>query len=644
MSNERYSAELLVSIQDFRNSGWKDVLGQTSREGYPAMWQAFSAAARAAIGKGQQEQGKVLWLLADVCSMMLSPASRNEPFKPYAVFHDRRSVIPEDLFKSDIDFFSQIVDEVDDYWLKARIADLLWLKLVPRDVVFALKAIEAYRCVPLDHDIWIRGARECWARAISLAKTLKAGAGDQLQHMEALIIAEFDVATRVKGFYGLWLADLLKANGLGRGHRVAVAKKLEALGNEFDSEGNLPNARMYFTAAAEWHKSIPDEVKAAEMTVAIAESWVKEAVSRTASEVASYLAAASFYENAIQIYRMIPRSQRATHLVDDRIEKLRTLLSEAGDRSLGEMATIQTPGIDITQLVDRARSAVSDKSIQDALLAFTNLHLGANVDELRRSTIEKMQHHPLQFLFSATVLSRDGRVIAKRPAMSLGGVPTADDEIAIRAEMIHDYAILVGIVVQGDIMPALEVLLLEHRLSESNFIELAQQSPIVPKERAGLFGKALFAGYELDFVTALHLLAPQIEHMVRLHLKDAGAKTSNLDKDGIENENGLSTLMELPEVEQVFGKNISFELRSLFCDAFGPNLRNVLAHGLIDEAGCHSAYAIYAWWFALRLTFMAWWNTARPATSTESPTAAEMVVISPTAQDAGHDETSVESV
>lgn len=141
-----------------------------------------------------------------------------------------------------------------------------------------------------------------------------------------------------------------------------------------------------------------------------------------------------------------------------------------------------------------------------------------------------MRQYPLQSLFSATVMSRDGRVIAKRPAMSLGGEElTADDEIAIRAEMIRDYGILVSIVVQGDIWPALEVLLLEHRLREADFIELARHSPIVPKERAGLFGKALFAGYERDFVTALHLLIPQIEHLVREHLKQAGAKTTNLD-------------------------------------------------------------------------------------------------------------------
>ncbi|EMF4670793.1 DUF4209 domain-containing protein [Providencia stuartii] len=612
MKNERYPLDLAISVQDFNTSDWKDSIAQAAREGYSAMWQALSVAARDAIEQGRIEHGKVLWLLADACSMMLSPSSPNEPFKPFAVFHDRRSVVPEDFSDSDILFFAEIVDEVDNDWLKARLSDLVWLKSKPRNIEFALKAIDAYCCLPLDTDTWIHGGRDCWPRAISLARMLKGGAGDRLQQIETKIFAAFHASIRDDGFLGVWLADLLKSNRLGWSHRTGVSTKLETLAREFDDEGDLHKAREYFSAAAEWYKSIPDEVKAAGMTVLVAEGWVKEAVARVASESPSHMVAASFYENAIQIYRTIPRAERSAHQVDERIAELRVHLNNSGERAIGEMELIQTSEVDLTQNIEKARESVTGKSAQNALLAFANLHRGVNAEKLRNSTLERMRQHPLQSLFTATLMSRDGRVIAKRPAMGLGGELTEDDKIAIRAEMIHDYGILVSIVVQANIWPALEVLLLEHRLRESDFIELARYSPIVPKERVGLFGKALFAGYERDFVTALHLLIPQIEHLVRVHLKQAGTKTTNLDKDGIENENGMSTLVGLPEAEQVFGKDLVFEFESLFCNAFGPNLRNELAHGLLDEDGCNSPFAIYAWWLALRLTFNTWWNSANP--------------------------------
>lgn len=86
----------------------------------------------------------------------LSLSSPNEPFKPYAVYHDRRSVIPDDLSNSDIQFFADIIDEVDNDWLKARLSDLVWLKSKPRNIPFALKAIDAYRSLPLDTETGYR--------------------------------------------------------------------------------------------------------------------------------------------------------------------------------------------------------------------------------------------------------------------------------------------------------------------------------------------------------------------------------------------------------------------------------------------------------------------------------------------------------
>lgn len=615
MENERYSVDLVVSAQDFMNCGWKEVLGHTSREGYPAMWQAFSNSARLAMAEERKEQGKVLWLLADATSMMLVPTSKNEPFKPFAVFHGRRSVIPDDLADSDINFFTEIIDLIDDAWLKARLADLCWLKRKPKEITHALEAIDAYKSISLDTETWVSGGRECWERAISLAWMLRDGAGDRLQQMESAILAAFDDAENQDGFLGLWLADLLKTNGMARERRADVANRLESLAREFNDQGDLHRAREYFSAASKWYKASANDSKAIEMTVSVAEVWVKEAIAQTSFSTPSHMVATRLYENAIQTYRMIPRGNRAEYGIDERIAELRTRLNDSGKKMLSEMGEISTPSIDISEHVESARNAVSDKSPVDALKAFANLHRGVRVEELRKTVLDRVQEFPLQALFAATVVSPDGRVIAKRPAMNLGGELTKFDEIAIRADMVREYGMLVSIIVQAKILPALEKMLLEHRLREPDFAELARQSPLVPIGREALFGKALFQGYERDFVSALHLLVPQIENMVRVHVKQAGAKTTNLDADGIEHENGLSTLMELPEAETVFGKDLAFELKTLFCDSFGPNLRNELAHGLLDVEACHTPFAIYAWWLGLRLIFNCWWNAAHASDS-----------------------------
>ena len=53
-------------------------------------------------------------------------------------------------------------------------------------------------------------------------------------------------------------------------------------------------------------------------------------------------------------------------------------------------------------------------------------------------------------------------------------------------------------------------------------------------------------------------------------------------QDGINNEKGLSALMDFPEIMDVLGEDIYFELKSMFTDALGGNLRNEVAHGLLE--------------------------------------------------------------
>ena len=592
MSNERSKKELVLTVEDFSSCGWKTVLAEADRKDYFSMFSAFSAAAKQATDENRQTHSKALRLLAKACSMILSPNSLNEPFKPST-----------DLSETDIAFFAEIADTIDDPWLKARLADLVWLK--QSEFRFALMAIDAYRAIPLSSETWLRDGDKCWERAIVLSLMLRKGAGNRLAQIEASIIDIFKMGG--EDFFCLWLAELLKSKGLGKDHSTMIAEKLESLGREFKKKNDFNKAGQYFQVSADWFEMSADTAKSAEMKVEWAETSVKKATMAIDSLVVEH-----FYDQAIQIYRSIPHSERAKYGVNERIAELRAHLSESGEQSLDEMGVISTPKMDISQIVEDARNAVRGKELFEALKAFVNLDRGVNVKDLRERVIKRSQNS-ISALFSSVSMSQDGRGISKRPGIN---VSPDDDEIGIHSQMIQDYQIAVSLVVQGCIWPALEILLLEHRLQEADFINLARQSPIVPIGREWLFGKALYAGYDRDFVTALHILVPQIEHMVRFHLKARGVSTTNLDSNGIENENGLSTLMDLPETKKIFGENLSFEIKALFCDPVGANLRNELAHGLIDYEACYSPYAIYAWWLGLQLVFNVFWNARH--TSPES--------------------------
>jgi len=610
MVNERYPADTTIDKTDFDKEHCQRILDDSTGDRYTSIYEAFSKSARKSLENGNQKQAKIYWLLSDACSMMLSPNNKNEPFKPFAIFHDRRSAIADDFSAEDISFFSEIVTEVTDIRLKARLADLAWLKAPKKDLNNALVAIDAYRQIPLETKTWVHDGRDCWYRALGLVAMLRTGAGNRIQEMERDIQKAFNSSKESDDYLALWLADLMANFGLGKSNALDIAQKLESLARTFEGYGNLRMARDYFEKSSKWYEFVGDKTKSTEMTICHAEAFVKEAIARTATGQPSNMVAASFYEKAIQILRKIPKAERSSLMVDERIAELHKLLNEAGQLSLNEMSVISSDGIDITQMVEAAKSAVSEKATIDALKEFANIFLGMRISEMQDSAIKQLKQHPLASLIGVTNLSREGRVISKTKGINFD--ETLDgNHPNVQAMVMRNHGINLTLIVQGNVLPALEILHLEHRIREVDFLSIVKQSPIVPPGREVIFAKGLYSGYDHDYVTALHLLSPQIENLVRYHLKNAGAKTSTLDSCGIENENGLSTLVALPDMKTVFGDDLTFEIKALFCDPIGANLRNEIAHGLVDYNDCNSVHGVYAWWFTLRLVFNTFWNAAR---------------------------------
>ena len=596
------------ALDAFKSSGWEAVLENVPYKSYASVSEALHKSAARADGEAREAHAKVLRLLAEACSMMLSFDKPNEPFEPLIRARGTRSTMPDDFTDSEIDFFAHIIDSIDNPTLKGRLADLVWLKGHPRNVKFALDAIDSYMQIPLDVDTWFDDGERCWKRAIGLCRMIGATAGDRIDRIETSIIQTLESATAEDKFFSHGLADILWSEGLGRSSLATVAAKLESLADEFDSAGEFHASGRFRHAAARWFKRFGDDDKSIDMTVAEAEAFVSEATARMSSDSPGHGVAASFLESAVQVYRTVPKDQRDRHDVDQRIQELRLRLSEHGRQAQEEMVAVKGAEIDVSDSIQQARDAVSGKPVHEALKAFADLHR-ISVSELREAALENLSRTPFLASIPKVYSSHDGRTIARTPGIS-GSAPTVDDEVELLAQMNRvEYGTRVGIIVQALILPALDVLTLEHRLQTADLINLARRSPIVPIGREILFGKALAHGFNRDFATSIHLLAPQIEHMVRVPLKVAGVSTSHLDQDGIETENGLSALIDLPQTSAIFGEDLTYEIKALFCDQMGPNLRNNIAHGLLNDQEANSIDAVYAWWLGLQLVFNTYWKS-----------------------------------
>jgi hypothetical protein len=97
------------------------------------------------------------------------------------------------------------------------------------------------------------------------------------------------------------------------------------------------------------------------------------------------------------------------------------------------------------------------------------------------------------------------------------------------------------------------------------------------------------------------LIIPQVENSIRYLLEQRGVTVSRFDDEGIQDERPLNDILYCPEIDEIFGEDLAFDLRGLLVERHGSNLRNKVAHGLMSFDGFYSIETIYFWWMTLRL-------------------------------------------
>ncbi|MDE0144185.1 MAG: DUF4209 domain-containing protein [Caldilineaceae bacterium] len=615
-TSSRFKNDLEAMLAAFQEINLEEMLQDLPDLGCTSIGQALFKAARNAEDEGNQLHYKVLMLLDKVCWTHISSHTPKERAIEAENLDGNDAKITDSFAESDVIFFKQIANLVRNPFLGGKLAEIIWSDGIHRDIQFALLAVDRYKQVPLDADTWFDGGQECWERAINLSRKVGKVAEERLCQMESSLIIALRASTTERGFYGFLLAETLMSAKLGKPHASALATKLESLAKQFQTEGNFHAAGRFYNASGQWFRLHGDEEKSYEMTVLEGDMFENEATARLSSDNRSYRVASGFLGNAIQVYRSIPQMYRDRHRVDQKIQKLRSRISEYNPRAMDEMLRASTPEVDVSEIVNQARSAVAAQSLLDALKAFAELHR-VEVDHLRKLAVESLSEFPFRRLFPTLHLGSDGRVIDKTPGLSQP-IHSEGNEKVIHAETVeYFYTTNIQIAVLAKILPALDVLHSEHQIGKLDFTDVARRSPIVPKGREILWGKILSYGFSQDFATSLHILAPQIESLVRFHLKRVGAITSHLDQQSIETENSLGRLIRFEESRGVFGKDLTFEIETLFCDPVGPNLRNYIAHGLLDDQECNSTSSIYAWWLAFKLVFQSFWSVAFQDTTKE---------------------------
>ena len=192
-----------------------------------------------------------------------------------------------------------------------------------------------------------------------------------------------------------------------------------------------------------------------------------------------------------------------------------------------------------------------------------------------------------------------GKVVARHA--SIFSSDPKEVEEAKRQKMLENAVFHRLFITQVFIEPARHQILLEHNVQFSDFMSIVIDNPFVPEGREYIYAQGLQKGLEGDFLSAAHLLIPQIENSIRHILKERGVITSSVDSNGVQDERSLNDTLFTPEIQEAFGPEITFELQGLLVERLGVNLRNRMAHGLMGYSSFYSVDVSYMWALTLRL-------------------------------------------
>jgi hypothetical protein len=117
-----------LTLDDVLSSRWEEIINSCERREFDLYWRKFHEEADEAESTGNTTEAEVYLLLGRLTSMRLNLDAPNQPFVPMMVWHERRSAILDDFSDEHLSVLEQLVPHVVDAELKARIADVLWVR------------------------------------------------------------------------------------------------------------------------------------------------------------------------------------------------------------------------------------------------------------------------------------------------------------------------------------------------------------------------------------------------------------------------------------------------------------------------------------------------------------------------------------
>jgi hypothetical protein len=490
-------------------------------------------------------------------------------------------------------YYRQRADETTNPIHRARYCDFLWEALHKRKDKdahqYARRAIQAYLdCVPiyLQQRGYLKLA-DALPRAVELAMSI--GDENVAQKVIQTIVSTLDQLPGDER--ARWILDLGRALLALRKSRLGAIigdDDLKTLlrystngQNFFQQKGNFHLQRECLWLAADISQALGDPTGALQWRIRVAESFEEEA--RTKAGIpgpeGGNLVASYFYEQAVHTYlRILSMSphEEARQEIRRRIETLKRGIRQALKKAEEEMKPIvvklELPVAELEPIVQKLVTL----DAPDAFRALAAAEwLLPDIERMREHAEEVTQTYVFSQLFPTRVIYEGTKVREYGIDEKVAEQMNTEMGIFIRVQMVTlDYVFSrlreAGLLTQDTLVDYLA----RWELMDESDLELIE---------AGL--ERYFAE---DHVSAIHILAPRVEKVLKGMFEKAGLVPLKDPERGTLMEEELGKfLRKHPEVKDSLGERTWHYLEYVLINPAGLNLRNDVAHGWISKVRCN---------------------------------------------------------
>lgn len=345
--------------------------------------------------------------------------------------------------------------------------------------------------------------------------------------------------------------------------------------NHYLLAGNFILHREFCGELARWLRLRGEQDRSTEEE--IGSSFEAEAKVQQTKDGGSSLVRATLLEKALQHYIN-------TGGPPEKIAALKVEIHAAYEQAVADNEFKEVPfevPLDRTRSVAFINAYVEGCTLQKIIEKLaTDRSLVPNVTLIRQEAETSAHEHPLLTLFTQSYVG-DGRKVAE-----------ADHERdKLEALVVRHYLFDLGYL-QNLVLIPLFSKLEEGGLSATDLVARFEGWSEVDSARLELLRVGFSRFISGDFVSAIHVLVPQLEAMLRRLFSRAGYAVTKVRAGTAQHEESLTEFLRRTDVKGALGDDYQSYLEVVMVSQIGLNLRNAVAHGLLHPQMCNKETAI----------------------------------------------------